>query len=306
MVTGAGGFVGANLVRRLLAGGHDTVAVVHPAHFAWRLAGLSDDVELAEVQLADAPAVEAAIRDLHPDAVFHLAAHGAYSWQQDLDAMLAVNVHAMESILRAAGSSSEYGLKDHAPAEDENVEPNSYYAVTKVAATHLSRLAAARYGQTAVTLRLYSVYGPWEEPGRLMPNLVARALENALPPLVGPDTARDFVWVDDVCDAFILAATAEFDDPGAVLNVASGFQTTLRSLVGLARECFGVAKEPEWGTMDQRGWDTNVWVGDPRAAESSIGWRATTPLPTGLRQMGEWMQAHPEVGERYAVEETAS
>ena len=64
------------------------------------------------------------------------------------------------------GSSSEYGLKDHAPREDEWLEPNSHYAVTKAAGTHLTALAAAE-GLPAVTLRLYSIYGPWEDLGRL-------------------------------------------------------------------------------------------------------------------------------------------
>ena len=312
LVTGAGGFVGANLVRHLMATGHEPTAVVRPGSVPWRLRELEDNVAIRAADLRDPDAVHRAVLDTRPDVVLHLAAHGAYSWQQDFDAMLAVNVRATEALLLSArevdarlvnaGSSSEYGRQDHAPSESEPVEPNSHYAVTKVAATQLCRLAAATYGQYAVTLRLYSIYGPWEEPGRLMPTLVRDALAGRLPPLVGPETARDFVWVHDACAAFLATALADLTDPGAVLNVASGTQTTLRSLVALTRDLFKVDAEAAWGTMEARSWDTGVWVGRPDAAAAALGWHASTPLDQGLRRLAEWLQAHPELASRYAPE----
>src|SRR6202022_3882820 len=106
-----------------------------------------------------------------------------------------------------AGTSSEYGYKDHAPAEDEKLEPNSDYAVTKAAAPILCPHTAQRTGVAITPLRLYSVYGPYEEPTRLVPTLIVQGLEGKLPPLVNPDVARDYIHVDDACDAFVLAAT---------------------------------------------------------------------------------------------------
>lgn len=310
LVTGAGGFVGANLVRHLLEQGHEPVAAIRPGAGSWRLKAMASDVRTAPVDLRDPAAVQHTVAHVRPEVIFHLAAHGAYSWQTDLDAMLATNIRCTDALLTAAaridasmvsaGSSSEYGYKDHPPTEDEHVEPNSLYAVTKVAATHLCRLASATSGARAVTLRLYSVYGEWEEPGRLMPTLVRRCLQGGWPPLVGPDTARDFVWVTDACEAFLLAATTELDDPGAVLNIASGTQTTLRSLVEIARTVFGVSAEPTWGTMPARRWDTSTWVGDPAAAARALGWRATTSLRDGLARMGGWLGGQPELEARYA------
>lgn len=312
LVTGAGGFVGANLVRHLLRAGQEPIAVVRPGSVPWRLQSLGGEIAIRPTDLRDPDSVHRSVLETRPDVVFHLAAHGAYSWQQDFDEMLAVNVRATEALLLGArevgarlvnaGSSSEYGHKDHAPSETEPVEPNSLYAVTKAAATHLCRLVAATHGQHAITLRLYSVYGPWEEPGRLMPTLVQRALAGRLPALVDPETARDFVWMQDACDAFMAAATADLDDPGSVLNVASGTQTTLRSLVALARNLFQIDAEPAWGTMERRSWDATVWVGQPAAAAAALGWRASTPLDHGLQRLAEWLQARPELAARYAPE----
>jgi UDP-glucose 4-epimerase len=309
LVTGAAGFVGANLVRQLLRAGHEPVAVVRPGGNTWRLAGTSTEAEQVGIDLRDPVAVERAVRDVRPDVIFHLAAHGAYSWQNDFDAMLSVNVGATKALLTAAhdveaslvnaGSSSEYGYKDHAPQEGERVDPNSDYAVTKVTATHLCRLAASASGVQAVTLRLYSIYGPWEEPGRLMPTLVRRAVAGGWPPLVGPEIARDFVWVEDACDAFVRAGTTAFADRGAVINIASGTQTTLEVLVETARRVLRVPAEPVWGSMPARSWDTSIWVGDPNLAEQLLGWKAQTTIAVGIERMAAWFCDHPELAARY-------
>jgi UDP-glucose 4-epimerase len=316
LVTGAGGFLGANLVRYLAAAGHDVVALSRPGGSAWRLAEVASEVRAVELDLRDTAAIERAVAAARPQWIFHLAAHGAYSWQTDLEAMIAVNVRATAALLAAAraagaqafvnaGSSSEYGCKTHAPREDEWLEPNSRYAVTKAAATHLTALAAAE-GLPAVTLRLYSVYGPWEDPGRLVPALVREAARGALPPLVGPHTARDFVYVEDCCEALLRAAQRGAPGgPGATLNIGSGTQTRLDELVEVARRALGVSAQPEWGTMGQRGWDTNVWVSDPRAARERLGWRAATGLEDGFTRTAAWLAARPGLWERYGVRESA-
>jgi nucleoside-diphosphate-sugar epimerase len=314
LVTGAEGFLGANLVRRLLASGHEVLAVARPGGTSWRLQDIATDVRVVELDLRDLAAVERTVAETKPQWIFHLAAHGAYSWQTDVEAMVAVNVGATAALLTAAraadvqafvnvGSSSEYGLKDHPPREDEWVQPNSHYAVTKAAGTHLTALAATQ-GVPAVTLRLYSIYGPWEDPGRLIPALVREAMGGKLPPLVGPQTARDFVYVDDCCEALLRAA--ERGAPagaGASLNVGSGTQTRLDELVEIARASLGVTALPEWGTMEQRSWDTSVWVSDPRAAAEHLDWRASTGLGEGLTRTAAWLRARPELWERYGVAE---
>jgi nucleoside-diphosphate-sugar epimerase len=313
LVTGAEGFLGANLVRHLTSAGHEVVALSRPGGTAWRLDELKTEMQTLELDLRDTGAIERVIATIRPQWIFHLAAHGAYSWQTDVQTMIDVNVSATAALLAAArvtdvqtfvnvGSSSEYGLKAHAPLEDEWLEPNSYYAVTKAAGSHLTALAAAN-GLAAVTLRLYSIYGPWEDPGRLMPALVREATRGRLPSLVDPETARDFVYVEDCCDALLRAAEcgASAGGPGAALNIGSGRQTRLRELVAIARAALGVTALPEWSTMEQRGWDTSVWVSDPHAAFERLGWKALTAPGEGLERMAAWLRSKQILWERYGV-----
>jgi nucleoside-diphosphate-sugar epimerase len=304
LITGGTGFVGANLARRLL-GEHEVHLLVRPGFTSWRLDGIRAHVRLHEVDLEDAIRVGQAVAAIRPEWVFHLAAYGAYPRQADMLRMVQTNIVGTINLLDACcragfaafvntGSSSEYGFKDHAPAETEWLEPNSPYAMTKASATLYCRLTAQRQGLRIATLRLYSVYGPYEEPDRLVPALVMRGLEGRLPPLVAPDVARDYVYVDDVCEAYLLAAQRPAPDPGSVYNVGTGVQTPLRQVVDVARRVLPIAVEPEWGSMPPRIWDTAVWVSDSRRIGAELGWQPRVELEAGLRATLDWFQAEPE------------
>jgi nucleoside-diphosphate-sugar epimerase len=273
---------------------------------------LLPDLRTVVLDLGDRDAVQRAVAEVAPQWVFHLAAHGAYSWQTDRVEMVRTNLLGTINLLDAAaaagfeafvhaGSSSEYGFKDRAPAEDEALEPNSDYAVTKAAATHFCRHAARSREVRAVTLRLYSVYGPWEEPNRLVPTLVSHALRGQLPPLASPGIARDYVHVDDVCEAFLLAATRTDAPPDGIYNVGTGKQTTLAEIVDVARRLFDLAEEPAWGGLADRAWDTSVWISDPRRIEAELGWRPRVHLEEGLRRTAEWLNCSESAWERYGL-----
>jgi len=315
ILTGSTGFIGANLARRLLGDGHEVHLLVRPAENRWRLTSIVDDVQLHTVALQEQERLGAIVAEIDPEWVFHLAAYGSYSSQRDVQTIVSTNyngaVNLVEACLRTgfeafvnAGSSSEYGYMDHAPRESELAEPNSHYAATKAAATLYCRFTAHQQQRRLATLRLYSVFGPWEEPTRLLPTLILCALRGELPPLVSPTIARDFVYVDDVVDAFISAAKAPLDDPGAVFNVGTGIQTTLYQLVEIVRERFRIDVDPKWGSMPDRHWDTDVWVSDPTSIQAQVGWKPAYELGDGLQHFADWLTSDPAIHQYYETART--
>jgi dolichol-phosphate mannosyltransferase len=310
LVTGATGFVGANLAHRLIRDGHEVHLIVRPSSSSFRLPHLQFGAQVHFVDLCNADDVMQVVASVRPDWIFHLAVYGAYTWQNDPLAMVQANVvgtaNLVEACLKAGfegfvntGSSSEYGLKSHAPKEGEDCIPNSYYSVTKMAATQYCQYAAESHQAHMPTLRLYSVYGPWEEPNRFIPSLIVHALDGKLPPLVAPDTARDFIYVDDVVEAYLNAVAKQTPEYGAIYNIGSSKQTTIRQAVDTARELFGVSMEPDWGSMASHHWDTSTWVSDTRKVESTLGWMPRLSLADGFKATAAWLQQDKKILAHY-------
>jgi nucleoside-diphosphate-sugar epimerase len=317
LVSGAAGFVGANLVRRLLTDGHEVHRLIKPDSDQWRLDEIHREVNRHEVDLRHESELVALCRHIRPQWIFHLAAHGAYPRQTDTHRMIQTNIAGTLNLLRAAlsvgfeafvntGSSSEYGFRDHPPHETEGVEPNSDYGVTKASATLLCRSIARRYRVRLPTLRLYSVYGPYEDATRLMPTLIVRGLHNEFPPLVRPEIARDYLYVGDVVDAYLRAAVYADQELGAVYNVASGNQTSVGELVELTRHVLGVTAEAGWGSMPDRSWDTTVWVGNSSKIRERLGWYPHHTLEAGFRKVTDWLVANPQLLAGYAARQRAN
>lgn len=306
LVTGGSGFIGANLTRSLISTGHEVHLVLRPGHDTWRVAELLAEVRVHPAALEDAEMVERVVVAARPEAVFHLATYGAYPHQADRAAAVATNLDGLDNLAASslrhdcqalinAGTSSEYGRVDHAPAEDEPANPFGPYAETKAEATErLSRLAETSQARI-VTLRIYSAYGEWEEPTRLIPALILDGLEGRLPPLADPATARDFVHVDDVVRAFQLAAAA----PSGVYNVGTGIQTSLAEAAELSRRLFRIERPPQWGSMEGRSWDTSVWVSDSRRAAAVLGWNARITFAQGLARTADWFRSRPDMVSLY-------
>jgi nucleoside-diphosphate-sugar epimerase len=313
LVTGASGFVGANLVRHLIAVGYKPHCLLRPDRDLWRLDPISGQIHVHYTSITDRTNVRRIVNVIRPTWVFNCATYGAYPNQTDYDRAFMVNVQGTLNLVRAclesgaravvcAGSSSEYGPKDHAATEDEALDPRSAYAATKAASTLLVRYWAIQHNAPVVILRLYSVYGPWEEPTRLIPTVVAQGMMGVWPPLADPRTARDFVYADDVASAMVVASTrASGLPPGSIFNIGSGRQTSLAAVARVARRTFQLRGRPHWGTLEDRPWDTPIWLANTRHASAVLGWKATTSFSGGLAMTAQWLGAHPELWPRYAL-----
>jgi dolichol-phosphate mannosyltransferase len=301
LILGGGGFVGANLVQRLLQTRSDVIAVVRRLP-AWRLVGL-DSKHLIEVDLTSVAETRHMVEAVRPRTVLDCSAYGAYSFETDSELIYRTNFNSLVTLVELldrnvltafvhAGSSSEYGSNSAGPGEAAPLMPNSDYAVSKAAAGLFISYAGKTLRLPIVNLRLYSVYGPLEDASRLIPNLVKHGIEGRYPPFVSPETSRDFVYVGDVCEAFLIAAARITPELyGESFNIGSGVRMKIRDLAETACKVFAIEKSPEFGSMHGRAWDLEEWYAAPAKAASLLGWSATTPLAEGLRRTAEWVRS---------------
>lgn len=300
VVFGAGGFIGANLVRTMLLYRQDVYAITSKPFIPWRL----DDIPAQHIlhcNIINRSQVEKIFEQYRFKTIFDQAAYGAYSKQSDVELTYETNFMGLLNLLEVssqyaiaafvhAGSSSEYGLNSEAPKETGPFIPNSHYAVTKVGAAHMIKFYGLIKDMPVMNLRYYSIYGPYEEPDRLVPVLIDRAMKGMFPPMVQPDISRDFVYVDDAVYATFLSATNVDKLKGESLNIASNKKTTMRDIAATVKEIFNLQTEPIWGDMPNRKWDLKDWYGDASLAEKLTGWKASISLKEGLQRNYEWQK----------------
>lgn len=298
LITGATGFIGACLARDLIDEGHDVHLLLRGESPRWRLAGLEGRFAAHIADLRDPAAVQRAVQASRPEIIYHLAAHGALYQQQDRAAILASNLLGTCNLLEAlekhdyrmlvqAGSSSEYGHKAGPMHEDDRLEPRTDYAVSKAAATMLCQ-AAARQGRPVTTVRVFSAYGPYEDPSRLVPYVMDCLSRGQTPRVTSGNQPRDFIYVDDCLALFKLAARSPAAR-GQILHAGSGRQYCVRDMVQTivetcARDCI----KAEFGSEPPRPDEPIAWVASIDRTSQLTGWRPSYDLRTGIECTWKW------------------
>lgn len=298
LVLGGSGFVGANLLRMLLQARGDAYGTTTQFPY-WRLDGL-DEKNIITTDLLVDTNIDAVLNKIRPRTIFNCVAYGAYSFETDAQLIYQTNFNFTAKLLERlkglniscyahAGSSSEYGDNSAGPHEDELPAPNSEYAVSKVACANLIHFMGAKHKLPCANLRLYSVYGPLEDSSRLIPNLIRCGVEGRYPEFVNPEISRDFVYINDVCEAFIdTALNLREEDYGSSFNVGSGRKTTIRDVAAAAKDIFGITAEPVYSSMPDRHWDVLNWFASVDKAAERIGWKPRTGFHEGLMKTAEW------------------
>ncbi|MBI4425121.1 MAG: NAD-dependent epimerase/dehydratase family protein [Elusimicrobia bacterium] len=298
LVLGGSGFIGANLFRALARHREDAVCTAARLP-AWRLEGVPQDRILAANLLVETD-VDRLLERVKPRTIFHCVAYGGYHFQTDSDLIYRTNFNFTARLLERleglpvssfihAGSSSEYGDNSAGPNERDFPMPNSGYAVSKLGAAHLLYYFGKKKGLPCANLRLYSVYGPLEDASRLIPTLVRRGVEGGYPPFVDPEVTRDFVYVDDACEAFVDAALAlRPGDYGESFNIGTGRRMTIREAAEAAREVLEIPSPPAFGGMENRRWDRRDWYASIDKASERFGWKPRVAFPEGLRLTADW------------------
>ena len=306
LVTGARGFIGGHLLSHLLDLGAEVHAIARPGRdrpTRVRPEPGRREVTWHAADLADAESADAALRDSDPDVVFHLASRVAGVRRPDLASpMLEDNTRAAVNVMTSAhglggrrvvlaGSVEEPHRGDEAPC--------SPYAAAKLAATAYARLFHQQWALPVTVLRPAMVYGPGQpDEKKLVPYVIGRMLDGHPPQLSSGTRGIDWVYIDDVCQAFLLAATHPAA-PGLVADIGSGTATTIAATVDMLAALTGYEGSLGFGELADRV-DDRAHVADTDAASRVLGWRPCTPLPHGLAQTVQWHVSRREAGREWS------
>ncbi|CAN5364654.1 SDR family oxidoreductase [soil metagenome] len=298
LVTGGAGFIGSHIVERLLREGR-SVRVFDNFSSGDRsmLGPLAADVEFVEGDLRDAEALRQATQGV--DTIFHLGAEPSVQRSvADPQTCIDINVSGTMNVLlgaRDAGvrrvvfasTCAVYGDDPVMPKiESMALTPGSPYAASKAAGEHLCKVASAIYGVEAVSLRFFNVFGPRQRANSayaaVIPIFLDRILRGEQPLIYGDGRqTRDFVYIDNVVDANLAAATA----PGAsgqVFNVATGVSVSLLDLLGSISTIIGRSVEPRF--EPSRAGDIVFSEADISAARTVLGYVPRVAFLDGLQR----------------------
>lgn len=305
-ITGATGFVGSHLARRCIQDGNDVHLLLRAASDPWRIQDIFAKTKTYIADLADADALKKIMAVVQPDAIFHLATHsiyGAQNVQGSDNEIIATNFLGTVNLMQAAneipyscfintGSPAEYGVRrEPIPMkETEACEPVHAYGATKCAAALFGHYLAKTRNKPIITLRLFLPYGPFGDAKRLIPHAILSALHNRDLRLGSAKAARDYIYIDDVVDAYMVGLEKAKEYRGEIFNIAGGKQYTLEDTVRIILEKTKSPISVHWNTKPAAEWDSEFYEADITKAEIMLGWKPKRTFEEGLEKTIAWFR----------------
>ena len=300
VVLGSTGFIGRWVARTASGAGAHVWLVARNASAAEKIvADYSISGTIAEVDVTQPESLRALMRDVQPAVTFNLVGYGVDRRETDMEMAAAINselvarlIHLVSSHadrtwpglrLMHAGSALEYGAVGGRLAEDAGATPTTVYGRTKLAATRMIEAAVAEGKTRAATARLFTVYGPGEHDGRLLPSILAAGGGAAPVQMTDGYQRRDFTYVGDVAEGFIRAATSGLPDWPTV-NLATGRLHTVREFVAFAESALALPRGCfEFGALPTRPDEMAHAEVTVDRARRWLGWVPDTGIADGVQ-----------------------
>lgn len=309
LVTGGAGFIGSNFVRLLLQEGDDRVVNLDLLTYAGNLENLagcetSPRYEFVRGDIRDRALVRSVLESRRIEAVVHLAAESHVDRSvEGPEVFITTNVLGTEILLEEArraqvgrfvmvGTDEVYGSlgPEGAFTETTPLAPNSPYAASKAAADLLCRAFWKTFAFPVVVTRCSNNYGPYQFPEKLIPLMIANALQDKPLPVYGDGlNVRDWLHVRDHCLA--LAAVLRSGVPGEVYNVGGGTQMNNLDLVRLLVDRLGKSRDLIRFVPDRPGHDRRYAI-DSSKIRNALQWSPSVSFDAGLAMTVDWYLAN--------------
>jgi UDP-glucose 4-epimerase len=296
LITGASGFIGSHLCRRLRKVGAEVHAISRT-----KRAKNADGLRWWQGDLAELKTVQELLATIKPGLIFHLASFVAGARDVSLVIpMLRNNFLTTLNLLTAATDLGcrrliLAGSQEEPEIGDPEAVPCSPYAAAKWASSAYARMFHALYQLPVIMMRIFMVYGPAQQDLRkLIPYVILSLLRGEAPKLSSGQRQVDWIYVEDVVEGFLTTAQA-LGVEGKTIDIGSGTLVSIRTLVEQLVRLINPQVEPIFGAIAERPLE-QVRVADLMKSHALIGWKPTTPLEEGLRRTADWYTGQLRAG----------
>ena len=302
LITGASGFIGANLVNDVINSKDQIHILIRKESNLWRLNNILSKCNLHFADISKIKEVENIISEIKPEIVYHCATYGVYPKQKDAVKIEKTNLSGTKNLVSSLtkntnlkklvniGSVFEYGSKSGLIKETDSTDGLDDYSKSKILQTKMIEDFVHQHNLPAVTLRLFTTYGNFEEPGRLISDIMVAIIKEKPIKILSRNAIRDFVYIADVIDA-LKKISVESEIDGEIFNVGSGHASSVENIVNLVSDITNTNSKIIFQDKNDKEYDkagTNGYANIEKIEK--IGWRPKTSLESGLEKTYEWFK----------------
>lgn len=307
LITGAGGFIGSHLTKRLLEEGAEVHILLKKKSNAWRISHILNCLNVWEADLNDLPSLQSIIPRADPQIIFHLAAFVDVSrtWELILP-MTCTNLIGTINLLTAlrpcsyevfiqTSSSEEYGYAEPSPLKETLREsPVSPYSFSKVSGTYFCQMVARTFDLPLTIVRLFPTYGPLQISSMVIPSAIRDLLLKGEFKMTLGEQMREFNYVEDVVEAYLRIAHCQ-KARGEVINVGSGIPYKVKDVVMKIKELIGGDTRVEIGALPYRKGERMECFCSNEKLKRLTGWTPRVPLEEGLKLTVAWSREYYKI-----------
>jgi nucleoside-diphosphate-sugar epimerase len=297
LVSGATGFIGSFLIKQLINDGHDVSILVRNYSSFTRIADVKGKLRIIAVDYKNLENYKSEILENNPELFFHLGWFGVENTFHNDDDMISINIRTSMSLCKiilksniksviALGSQAEYGPYTCVINENHSTNPTTLYGIAKLSVYNIFNYYLQTQGIRYVWLRLFSSYGPSDNPNWLIPYLINTLAENKSPALTKCEQIWDYIYIDDVISALVTCAFN--NNAKGVYNLGSGIGYPLKMVITKIRDMINPAIQLNFGEISYRKNQIMILQADNTKLKIETGWQPFVELKEGLMNTINW------------------
>ena len=289
LITGAAGFIGANLTRKLIKTGNEINILIKETSNLWRINDVVSNCNVHKIDLKKVEDVRNVVKEVNPELVYHCAGHGIYPSQKDSAEIFSTNILGTFNLLNALNENNNlHRLVNLGSFFEYLTNPTDPYTISKITQTKLAEHFFKEKKLPIITLRLFTPYGKFDSPGRLICDLMIALIRNKPLEIFSKYTKRDFIHIDDVITALEIASQQP-DITGEIIDIGTGNEISVEEIVSMSNQLSDNELVINWNDTKQREVDIlpeNIFLG--RQQTQKLNWNPSTSLEDGLQRTIEW------------------